>query len=72
MLLGSRQLLKGPDWGLQAGNTKNVVAIPLGYKDPGRYVPIMFLLYSWSCVCKGPYPVSKAVVAEVTWVPKSI
>ena len=24
------------------------------YKDPGRYIPIMFLLYSWGSLFGGP------------------
>ena len=33
--------------GPQTGNPKRPVGISQQYKDPGRYVPILFLLHFW-------------------------
>ena len=32
--------IKGPNWGTQIGNLKNIEGIQKEHKDPGRYVPL--------------------------------
>ena len=46
--------IKGPQWGPQTGNPKNLVGTKSEYNDSGRYVPMMFLSYSWGYIFRGP------------------
>ena len=40
-------LFKGTSLGTLNRKTKNIVGIEYEYEDPGRYIPIIFLPYSW-------------------------
>ena len=39
------------------------------YKDPGRYIPIIFLLYSWGSLFGVPFrvPLLERMLRQVTW-----
>ena len=47
---GSRMAL---EWEPQTRNPKNIAGTTKEYTDPGRYIPIIFLLYSWGSLFWG-------------------